>query len=263
MLQAWLSDLKLLLSLVFLSILLAVFDYFGFLSIPKSLIQQITIPIQYGLYKTSGSVFRQFEFIVMARRASQENVALKEQLGQVISENSRIRKKLDETESLLAQQTSISPQTFNLVTARPIGISRYLNIDKGLDDGLKLGQAVIFKDNYIGKIKNISQKKSQVILSSDPDSRISAFVSSANGKAKGVLTGQFGAEMLFDKILHSEPLNKNDLVYTEGTEEQIPRGLILGQVTKVSSNDNEVFKKAQVKNIFEVSDLDLVFVVTN
>jgi cell shape-determining protein MreC len=53
------------------------------------------------------------------------------------------------------------------------------------------------------------------------------------------------------------------LVYTEGTEEEIPRGLILGKVEDVVVKDNEVFKQAKVKPVFDISNLDIVFVVRN
>lgn len=263
MLSALLLDVRLLFSLTALSIFLIFADNFGYLNFIKSPVGQITIPIQYGLYKTSNSVLRQFEFIILAGRASSENKLLKDQVAQILSENSRLRRELAEAQGFLAQQKTFSPHTFNLVPSRPIGISRFLIIDKGGDDGINLNQSVIYKDNYIGKIKEVSPKKSLVLLSSDPDSRISAFVSNPEGKARGVLTGQFGSEMLLDKILHQESVRVNDLVYTQGTEVEIPRGLILGQVASVDLRDNEVFKQAKVRGVFEVSDLDIVFVITN
>lgn len=262
MLASLKSDLKTFLILTVFSIVLIFFDQLSFFSLPKSFIQNFTIPIQYGLYRTSLQLTKQFEFIILARRASQENKALTEQLAQVISENSQLRKKLAEAEGFLVQQKSLDSQTFKLTAARPIGMNRFLLIDKGSGDGIKVGQTVVYKDTYIGKIKEVSSKKSQVILSSDPDSQVSAFVQNNQGKAKGVLIGQFGSEMLFDKILHQEPINNEDLVYSEGTEIEIPRGLVLGRVLEVMTRDNEVFKQAKVKSIFDVNDLEIVFVIT-
>lgn len=122
---------------------------------------------------------------------------------------------------------------------------------------------VIFKDNYIGQIKEISPKKSSVLLSTDPESKISAFAANKDGKAKGILQGEFGAEMILDKVLHEEPMALNDIIYTAGTETDIPRGLILGQISQVISKDGEVFNQAKVKPIADIADLDVVFVVTN
>lgn len=263
MVSGLLNDAKIFLTLFLITFLIGLVDNLGFLYFPKSFLQQVTIPIQYGLFKTSGLLSKQFEFIFTARRVVNESRALKEQYALILSENSQLRRELAETKGFLDQQRSLNSQNFSTVAARPIGFSRYLLIDKGSEDGVKKDQPVVYKDNYLGKIKEVSQKKSQVILSSDPDSRIASFSSSSVGKAKGVLNGQFGQEMLFDKILHDEPLSKGALIYTEGTEQGIPRGLVLGQISEVLEKENEVFKKAKVKNVFEAKDLEIVFVIIN
>lgn len=263
MLQSLFKDAKIFLILSFASFLLLLSDNIGILVSLKSTLQRITIPIQYGLYKTSSNAGKQFEFIFLVRKSVQENRALKEQLASVISENSALRKKLAETQALLVQQNHVGPQTWNLVSARPIGITRYLLIDKGVNNGLKVNQSVIFKDNLIGVVKEVSQRKAQILLVTDPDFRIAAFVSNVNGRARGVLTGQFGSETLLDKVLQQEPAEVGDLVYSEGTEEERPRGLILGVVTEVLGKDNQVFKQAKVKPLVDAKNLDVVFIITN
>lgn len=261
MLKLLLQDIKLFTVLVLVSITLVFLDYFKLLNFPKSLLQTVSIPVQYGLYKSSLNVSRQFEFILNARRASQENKALGEQLALVLSENANLRKKLSEIQVFISQEKALSEEVFNLTPARPVGFFRFLVIDKGSDDGIKLNQAVVFKDNFIGLVKQVDPKKSKVILASDPDSRISAFSQSDAGRAKGILLGQFGSEMLLDKILHEEPIAVDDLIYSAGQELEIPRGLILGQVTEVIEKETQVFKQAKIKPVFDISDLDVVFIV--
>ncbi len=263
MVKELLADFRIFLSLILISILLIFFDNANFLYFPKGLVQTVTSPIQYGLYKSANSFGKQFSFVFLVRRTAQEKKALEEQLASALSENAQLRQKLAETQAFAQQEQALNPQTFKTIAARPIGISRYLFIDKGLDDGLKVSQTVIYKDTIIGRLAFVDSKKSAVLLTSDPDSKIAAFSSSADGKAKGVLAGEFGSQMLMDKILHEEKIKVGDLVYSEGSEIEIPRGLVLGQVSEVLNRDNEVFKQAKVKQIFQVTDLDLVFVIVN
>jgi rod shape-determining protein MreC len=263
MLGSILSNLKTFALLAFISILLIFADNLTLLNLPKRALQFVAVPIQLGLYKSSQGVAKQFEFITTARRAAQEHKAQQEQLAQILSENANLRRKLAETQGFLDQQRSLDPKTYSQVTARPISFSRYLKIDKGSVDGLKVNMPVVYKDNYLGQIKEVSPATSLVILSSDPDSKIAAFSQGDAGKARGVLAGQFGSEMLLDKILHQEPIKAGDLVYSEGTEGTLPRGLVLGQVSQVLDRPNEIFKQAKVKEVFNVNDLDIVFVVTN
>ncbi len=254
-------NLKLLLFLIFLSLIILLLDILNFLNLPKKLIFYITNPVSFGIYNTNQKIGRQFYFIFAARFAAQENKALKEQVGKLIAENAEVRKKLAETEALVSQEKHLDPKTFNLFPARPIGLSRYLKIDKGSSSGIQVGQAVIFEDNYLGKVKVVTNENAGVELLIDPDSKVSAFSLNKEGKAKGILAGQFGTELILDKILHEEKINVGDLVYSEGLEEFLPRGLILGRVTQVLERENEVFKQAKVQPIFDIGDLDLVFVI--
>jgi cell shape-determining protein MreC len=203
MLAALKNNLKLFLILFTVSVLLLLGDLIKILALPKSLLQQVTIPIQYGLYRSSIGISRQFEFVINARKASQENKALGEQLAQVLSENANLRKKLAEAQSFLDQEKTLSDQVFNLTPARPIGFSRYLQIDKGGDEGIKQNQVAVFKDNYIGRILEVEPKKSKIILVSDPDSRISAFSQSDSGRAK------FFMKNRLKRVIWFTPKDKN------------------------------------------------------
>lgn len=221
----------------------------------------ITNPISFGIYNTNQKLGKQFHFILQARFAAQENKALKEQTGQLFAENATLRKRLAETEAMLSQEKHLDPSNYNLFPVRPAGLGRYLKIDKGLTSGIRVGQAVVINDNFVGKIISVSSGASNVQLLTDPDSKVSAFSQNKDGKAKGVLIGQFGTDILLDKILHEEKINAGDIVYSEGLEEFLPRGLILGKVTQVLERENEIFKQAKVQPVFDIRDLELVFVI--
>lgn len=254
-------NLQAFLLLLLLSLIILALDSWQFLNWAKRGAFYITNPISFGLYRSSQVIGKQFYFVFSVRFAAQENKALKEQIGKLLSENATLRKKLAETQALLSQQQALDPKTYNLMPARPIGLGRYFKIDKGLSNGVKVGQAVIFQDNYIGRVFQISEGSANVQLLSDPDSKVAAFSQGLEGRTKGILLGQFGIELLLDKILHEENIKVGDLVYTEGTEGFLPRGLILGSVTEVLERENEVFKQAKVKAIFDIRDLELVFVI--
>lgn len=254
-------DFKVFLIVIFVSLIVFILDLMHLLALPKRAVFYITNPISFGLFSSSKNVGRQFYFIFQARLSVQEVKALKEQIGQLLSENARIRKDLAETQSLLSQEKHLDPQTYNLLASRPIGLSRYLKIDKGSEAGVKIGEAVVFNENLIGRIVAVSDNASNVALLMDPDSKVAAFSQGAEGRAKGILLGQFGTDIIFDKILHEEKINIGDLVYSEGTEGYLPRGLVLGKVTQIMDQQNELFKKAKIQNIFDIRDLDLVFVI--
>ena len=254
-------NIKIFLILILLCLMIFVLDIIHLLDWPKRLLFYITNPVSFGIYNTNRNVGKQFHFVFQARFAAQENKALKEQVGKLLSENATLRKNLAETESLVSQEKHLDPSTYNLLPARPIGLGRYLRIDKGATAGIKIGQAVVFEDNFVGKVIGVSPASSNIQLLTDPDSKIAAFSQNIEGKAKGVLIGQFGTEILMDKILHEEKITEGDLVYSEGLEGFLPRGLVLGRISQVIEQTNEVFKQAKVQPIFDIRDLELVFVI--
>lgn len=254
-------NLKLFLILVSLSLIVLFLDRINLLNIPKTGLSYLSNPISFGMYQTNLKLGRQFYFIFQSRFAAQENRALKEQISKLLSENARLRKNLAETENLVSQSQHLDPQTYHLTAARPIGLGRYLKIDKGKSSGVSLGEAAVFNDNYVGKVISVSANTSNIQLIQDPDSKVAVFSQGLEGRAKGILVGQFGTEVLMDKILHEEKINVDDLVYSEGTEGFLPRGLILGRVRQVLEKENEVFKQAKVQPVFDIRDLELVFVI--
>lgn len=255
------QDYKLLVGLVFFSLSLLFFDRVGFLNPFKSLAQTVTVPVQFGLYKSVTSFGQSFQFIFVARQAYLENEALKQQLGELLTENSSLRTKLSENETLVDQYNKLSPVTYDLMPVHVIGSGRFLTLDRGLDDGITAGQVVVYKDNYIGQIKEASPKTSRVLLPFDPDSKIAVFSQGSEGRARGILQGQFGSELLMDKILHQENVAEGDLVYSEGMEGRLPKGLVMGKVSEVLEKENEIFKQAKVVPLFNAVDLDTVFVM--
>ncbi|MDO8618867.1 MAG: rod shape-determining protein MreC [Candidatus Daviesbacteria bacterium] len=254
-------NLQLFLFLIFLSLLILGLDSLKLLQFLKSGAYYITNPVSFGFYKVRQTIGGQFYFIYEARFAAKENKALQEQIAQLVSENANLRRNLAESQAIVEQEKTLDPRIYNLLPARPIGIDRYLKIDKGANDGVKIGDAVVYKDNYLGQVLTVSTKQSSIRLLTDPDSKLSAFSISKEGKAKGLVRGDFGLEMVMDKILHEEKIGEGDLVYSEGTEGFLPRGLILGRITQVIDNQNEVFKQAKLKPTFAVQDLEVVFLI--
>ena len=253
-------NLQQFLLLIFLSLCLFTLDSFNLLQIPKTFAFYLSNPVSFGIYRMNQVVNRQLYFLFAARVAAQENKALKEQIGQLLSENAFLKKSLLETKAEVIQEHSLDPRTYHLIAARPVGLTRFLKIDKGMNSGLKLNQVVVHKDNYIGQIVQISAKESNIRLLTDPESKIAAFSLGKTGRSKGVLVGQFG-EILMDQILHEEQIAEDDLVYSEGTEGFLPRGLVLGRVTGIVDNKSLPFKQAKVKPVFDYADLELVFVI--
>lgn len=203
-----------------------------------------------------------------------------------ISEDARIKKLEDENLELLSRvadfeklkkenaalsdqfQTSYL-QSVQLLRAGIIGAPSFVPgvsapdifiIDKGQKDNLKIGMAVVVKNNLIGVISQTSANLSKVNLINN--SAFSFTAKTQNG-AVGLVRGG-GGNLILDNILLSENTMKGELVLTKGDINSdgigIPPDLIVGKITSVEKNPSALFQKAKVESFVNFARLSLVFV---
>ena len=107
-------------------------------------------------------------------------------------------------------------------------------IDSGAKQGVNNGDIIISKNSLIGRVIQVEEDKSRVLLITDVNFRVPIITYESN--MRGVLAGNNSGLM---EILY---LNKNhnikigDMVFTSGDGDLVPPGLLVGIVEKVSDN---------------------------
>ena len=251
---------------LFLSLLIFIVSQSQALKPVNSFVQGIFSPLQAITY---GAFSKLTDFGESAKVKS-----LKE-------ENSILTKKLVDQERLIADNQALgdqfqtqNPKSTNLIPANVIGapgfipgvsVPETLVLDRGENDGIKVGNAVVYKDNLIGKVVKTSPFLSSVMLITNSSSSFTA--KTLTTQSLGVIRGQGGKDMILDNVLLSESLKKDDAVVTKGDVnnkgEGIPSDLIVGKITSVSKNPSDLFQKAEVKSLIDFTKTDKVFVITN
>ena len=135
-------------------------------------------------------------------------------------------------------------------------------VDKGQKDGLKTGMAVVYKDNLVGKIQEVSDNTSKIMLITN--SSFSVISQTLQTRAQGVVKGQGGGEMILDNVILSQQLSQNDFVLTKGEGDlssEIMPSLVIGKIVSVNKNPSDLFQVAKVKSLLDFSHLSTVFIV--
>jgi rod shape-determining protein MreC len=136
-------------------------------------------------------------------------------------------------------------------------------LDKGREDGLRVGNAVLYKNNLLGKISRITDSLSEVILVTNTSSSFTA-KTSASG-ALGVIKGQGGKKMILDNVLLSDNLKSSDLVLTNGDTDLngqgFPPGLVVGKIVAVDKKASSLSQRAEVESFIDFTNLTTVFVL--
>lgn len=145
-----------------------------------------------------------------------------------------------------------------------ISAPEYFVINKGLKDGIRIGQAVTIKDTLVGKIVGASDYVSKIALLTNTSSTFTAKTKTTG--AIGVIRGMGNAEMILDKVVLSDTISKGDMVLTKGdiNEQGIgyPANLVVGKIISVDKKSSALFQMARVSNLIDFSALSMVFVFT-
>lgn len=254
--------------IVFLLLSLLIFfgSKTGFLKPVNSLFQIILSPFEvltYGIFSKITSLGSDSEI----KSLKAENAVLVKKL---VDQNRLI----GDNKAFKDQFQTQNPKSTNLMPADVIGAPSFipgvsvpetLTLDRGETDGVKTGNAVIYKDNLIGKVVKTSAYLSSVMLITNFSSSFTVKILS--NQSLGVLKGQGGGEMVLDNVLLSEVLKKDDIILTKGDINQKGEGLepdlIVGKITSISKNPSDLFQKAEVKSLVNFTNLNKVFIITN
>lgn len=238
----------------------------GLLKPLDSLGKGILSPVQaltYGVY----AKLTDFGSSAQIELLKAENIALTKKL---IDQN----KLIGDNKALRDQFQTQNPKSLSLMEADVIGapgfipgisIPETLVLDRGENDGVKIGQAVVYEDNLIGKIIKTSAYLSSVVLISNSSSSFTAKTMST--QALGVIEGQGGGEMILGDVVLSDTLQKKDTVLTKGDVNSggigIPPDLVVGEIVSVSKFPSDLFQKANLKSKINFSKLTKVFIIVN
>ena len=220
---------------------------------------QIILFFKHGI----NEILRPFEILVSEARntltfwqsAILNIKSIKESNAKLIQENLEIYGKivklsqLEEENSLLREQLNLSRKNYDTRLANIIGRdfqnNRSFLVDKGTNDGIEPGMAVISKgEMLVGRIVDASYNTAEVQTILDTQSRIAAV--SIDSKISGLIRG-LGSDIIFDLIAKNKKPEIGELVISSGTDGIWPRGLIIGKIKQVKSGDNQVFNTADIE----------------
>ena len=152
------------------------------------------------------------------------------------SENNRLRKQIMEMEEKISFSLDDYDYVIGKVVIRDIhNFYKEVIINKGTQDGIEEGMAVVNQEGLIGVILD-SDKKTSIVKLLTSEYNVSVKLTDTYGNLS------MGKITMLDK--YSE-VKEGDVVYTSGLS-KIPAGLLVGEVTSVKMDSNALGKEAKV-----------------
>jgi rod shape-determining protein MreC len=165
---------------------------------------------------------------------SQENAALRLALTQRQLEVAQLREALRHAQavSALAEPFTSTSGTIAKVIGRSLlPTQQTLVLSRGSRDGLTPGSVVVDVAGVVGRVTEASSSMALVALLTDPDSRIAGLIERSRETALLVGRGVGQCELIY--LDADADVQEGDRVLTAGLGGSVPKGLLLGVVTRV------------------------------
>ena len=261
----------LLLVFIALSILVITLDFrqgeSGPLEQAKDLSAAVVAPLQRGLTAVARPVGNFFASIGELSNLRSENNRLRAQLADLEEEVSEAEAVEDEIESLTELLELDEPWTsMETVNAGVFGnvASNYRwarLLDKGREDGIREGMAVVNADGLVGKIIGVADTTSTVLLLIDPKAAAGARVEERRDTGK--IQGNGESEGLSLELIGSNSeIEEGDFVVTSGYDGGVfPPGIPIGTVAEVDGDVRRPDQTIIVEPFVDFTALDYVRVL--
>ncbi|MFA6271549.1 MAG: rod shape-determining protein MreC [Patescibacteria group bacterium] len=252
--------------LILVAIVLLVFLHsVGFLRPVENAVFYVLRPIEKITYN-AGLRFFASENIKSAVELGRNNQDLQNQLSNALIENARLHSLMTKSEVLQQEVEYLKSNNYEFQAAQIIGKSPHPGtqlyiLDRGTNDGIAVGMPVVYKDGIlVGKIVEVGDNDSNMILITDSNSSIGAYVQNATN-SPGVVVGKLGLSLEMQLIPQSEEILTDQIVVSSGIEENIPEGLVIGQVSSISNQTEELFQTASIQPPVTLDRLQIVSII--
>lgn len=265
----WLRRLRgALLILVFLSVFLYIFSL-NFRPpekmdiLQRSVVETLGPPIK-SIGRISSFAEDLIKEYIWLRNLHAENETLRQDLAkaeqkltdfqEAYVENLRLRRLLDFKNSINAETVAARVAIHDLT-----GWFQTVMVDKGFHDKVGPDMAVVNDEGVVGRILDVSDRFSRILLITDPGSSVDAVIQ--RNRVRGILSGKDANGCILKYVRGNIDVQVGDLIITSGKDGIFPKGLRLGTVQGVFKDPVDLFQKIEVKPLVRLNALEEVLII--
>lgn len=195
-----------------------------------------------------------------------ENQRLHAELSRFQNERARLDELETENRHLselleLREALGMRAVAANVIGSDATGLSRTLILSAGANSGLSAGMAVLSSQGVVGKLIATSGSSSRVLLIDDHNAALDAF--DQRSRVRGIVAGVVDDGLTMKYVGRTADVRVGDAVVTSGLDGTFPRGLLIGEVSRVESQGPGLFVNVSVAPAVDFRRLEQVLVVTD
>jgi len=228
---------------------------------------RLVVPVQYTFSRIVNNVRQKVQTLTQIQTLEAQKRELEETVSQLMMRTIELEEAQIELETLREhlEFKEANPE-FDMLAAEVIGhepsnLVQFLIIDRGAQDGIEPGMPVISSRGLVGRITEVNQGWSKILLLVDTSSSVNAMVQ--RSRAAGVVQGRTVRKLTMRYISQLESVQEGDIILTSGLGGNFPKHLVIGQVVQVDQNDVDMFQEAEIRSAVDFQRLEIVMIIRN
>ncbi len=233
---------------------------------PGEVLMGMLSPVQGGsahLVRAAHDFWHDYLALVDVQR---ENQQLRAELAKFQNERARLAELETENRHLselleLREALGMRAVAANVIGSDATGLSRTLILGAGTRTGLRPGMAVLSSEGVVGKLIAASPGSSRVLLIDDHNAALDAF--DQRSRVRGIVAGVVDDGLTMKYVGRTADVRAGDAVVTSGLDGTFPRGLLIGEISKVERQGPGLFVNVAVAPAVDFRRLEQVLVVVD
>lgn len=239
----------------------------GGLSLVEKILRESASPLQSSTLTLSEKIALLPKYFSAVNDLVEENEQLKEEVGnlqsentymtEVAQENKRLRELLDMAETVQDWQ----PKGAKVIARSSESWYKTITIDGGSDDGFAVGMPVISGDGLVGRIWQVTNNTAEVLLITDSESAVAAVAQIT--RDAGIVEGGGGNTLLMVHIPAESKIVKGQIVVSSGLGSFYPHGLRIGTIGEIKKSNGGLTLQAEIIPFVDFNEIEDVLVLVN
>lgn len=235
-----------------------------FIAAPKrfsSISLEVVGHVIFGGLLIHENIFKQINLItqnfIYLRDLARENIELQLEVARLRNLQSDIYLIQSENKELKKLLSVVEEEQYNYVSAKLLSVSLHpfsktALVSAGVRHGVEVDQIVTNSEGLVGRVIQVSNNYSKIILANDINSRIP--ITTVSSKEKGIMSGyENGSKILYLPKTHL--VQKGEKVITSGYGNIYPYGITVGYVKKANAEN------VLVKPVVDLSKTEFVSIL--
>jgi rod shape-determining protein MreC len=241
-----------------------IFILFGqdlFSGLRMKIVEVNSAPMNFFLYP-----IKEFKKIISYRRTYDQYQALNKEVDvlkrsiqecqDMMLENSRLKDILE-----IKQKSIFSSVVASVVGRDPSNWFSAIIINKGSRNGLSQGMAVISPLGLVGKVAEVGENSSKVMLLTDSRFSVAAVIQKT--REQGLVSGSLRGLCRMEYLDPNARVDVGDIVLTSKLSSSFPEGLIIGRVYEIRNSLSSPALECAIVPAVPMSRIEEVIVITS